>query len=166
MKTRLILSLTMLSLLLAACVAPMPAPPPRIQLPGSKNPQLPLEQKAEANTTQIELPVVPATTEKTEAVLRYEAQRQLYEAGYRPPNAIINSQTARYLAMKQLYEAGYRYSPLLVAMTRYEAVRQLYAAGYRPPNALLNGQMDRYTAMKQLYDAGYRPPNALLDNTR
>ena len=65
MKTRILLPLVMLALLLAACVAPMPAPPSSVQLPGSEKPQLPLEQRSEANKTQIALPAASAPQSDT-----------------------------------------------------------------------------------------------------
>jgi hypothetical protein len=263
MKTRLLFSSIALSLLLAACMAPLPAPPPRAILPDGEKPQLPLAQNPEADKMQIELPAAPAPQadqitiqrpalppdelrdfgqirgaeeqrysqplprpalppdelrdfgqiraaeeqkysqplprpalppdelrdfgqirgeqeRKTYPVIvvtpqagvqdRYTAMKQLYEAGYQPPNAL--------LAPHQLLDSAmYRY-PILRRMhnlppldgsgqsDRYTAMKQLYEAGYQPPNALLNAQAYRYTAMKQFYDAGYRPPNALLDNTR
>ncbi len=118
MKTRMIVPMTALALLLAACVAPMPTLP-QLQLPKSEKPQLPLEQKPEANKTQLELPVLPAQPNRprpsvftpeqigrtdpssypsdmqavampqSEAVLRQMAQQQIYEAGYQPPNALL-----------------------------------------------------------------------------
>jgi hypothetical protein len=99
--------MTALALLLAACIAPMPATP-KLQLPSSEKPQLPLEQKTEANkTTPLELPAQNRSTQP-DAVLRQMAQRQLYEAGYQPPNALLDGKVDRYTAMKQLYDAGYQ----------------------------------------------------------
>jgi len=116
MKTRMLIPMTALALLLAACVAPMPTLP-QLQLPKSEKPQLPLELKPEANkTTPLELPALPKKSQPTvftaeqigctdpssypadiqsvampqsEAVLRQMAQQQLYEAGYMPPNALL-----------------------------------------------------------------------------
>jgi hypothetical protein len=94
MKTRLIFPTIVLSLLLAACVAPLPAP--RVQLPGSEKAQLPLQ-----------LPTAPVRQSEP-TVDRYTTMKQLYEAGYQPPNALLDGKTDRYTAMKQLYEAGYQ----------------------------------------------------------
>jgi hypothetical protein len=116
MKTQILIPMTALALLLAACVAPMPTTP-KLQLPGSEKPQLPLEQQTK-RTNPLELPAAPAKAEKpfvftadmvgrtdpsaypaeieavvnpvSEAVQRQQAQQELYEAGYQPPNAWLS----------------------------------------------------------------------------
>jgi hypothetical protein len=94
-----------------------------------------------AYPAEIEAVVHPVS----EAVMRYQAQRELYQAGYQPPNAMLSP--------NQLLNS---------AMYRYPVLRQIH----RLPVLDKSGQVDRYTAMKQLYEAGYQPPNALLDNIR
>jgi hypothetical protein len=236
MKTRTLIPVTALALLLAACVAPMPTTP-KLQLPGSEKPQLPLEQQTK-KTNPLELPASPAQPRESVEIqvpalpadeLRDFGQiRAAEEQKYSQPlprpmlpadelrdfGQIRAAEEQKYTqplsALAKPYDVVHDFGQIRAAeelkhsqplpalpqrneQERYVAMKQLYEAGYQPPNAMLSpnqllnsamyrypvlrqihklpvldksGQVDRYTAMKQLYEAGYQPPNALLENIR
>lgn len=197
MKTELLISTMALSLLLTACVAPLPAPPVRVPLPGNDKAQLPLMLPT-ARARQRDPIVTLVSMLPAGEIASFDQTRTAGEQKYAQPSATLllpmgesaNFDRARTAGERQTYPAIVA-TPEAGAVDRYTAMKQLYDAGYRPPNALLapnqllisamarypilrqihnlppvegSGPVDRYTAMKQLYDAGYRPPNALLDN--
>jgi hypothetical protein len=191
--------MTALALLLAACVAPMPTTP-KLQLPGSEKPQLPLEQQTK-KTNPLELPAAPAPPrESVEIQVPALPADELHDFGQiraaeeqkysqpLPKPALPADELRDFGQIRAAEEQKYT-QPLPKPMLPADELRdfgQIRAAeeqkysqppvGRTDPSAYpaeievvvhsVSEAVLRQQGQKELYEAGYQPPNAWLNPGR